>query len=74
MSGLTFLESKRVKFWLKKLLWRHLVGILVAAFAIFPLVWMVSAAFDVTGQLSTQQLIPMHRGLSNFTQLLSNKF
>ncbi|CAB4827005.1 unannotated protein [freshwater metagenome] len=72
MSGVTFLESKRVKFWLKKLLWRHVVGILVAAFAIFPLVWMFSAAFDVTGQLSTQQLIPMHRGLSNFTQLLSN--
>ena len=33
---------------------------------------MISAAFDVTGQLSTQQLIPVHHGFANFTQLFSN--
>ncbi|CAB4712851.1 unannotated protein [freshwater metagenome] len=72
MSNIGFLQSKKMKFWFKKLLWRHLVGIAVAIFALFPLVWMISAAFDVTGQISTQQLIPMHRGLSNFTDLFSN--
>jgi arabinogalactan oligomer/maltooligosaccharide transport system permease protein len=34
---------------------------------------MISAAFDVTGQLSTQQLIPVHHGLDNFRELFSNK-
>jgi arabinogalactan oligomer/maltooligosaccharide transport system permease protein len=33
---------------------------------------MISAAFDVTGQLSTQQLIPVHAGFDNFTALFSN--
>jgi arabinogalactan oligomer/maltooligosaccharide transport system permease protein len=33
---------------------------------------MVSGAFDVTGQISTQQLIPMHKGLYNFEQLFSS--
>ncbi len=55
-----------------KLLWRHIVGILVAAFALFPLVWMISAAFDVTGQLSTQKLIPTFSGFDNFQSLFSN--
>jgi len=72
MSTLSSFNSKRMRFWLKKVLWRHLVGILFAAFSLFPLVWMISAAFDVTGQLSTQQLIPTHRGLSNFELLFSN--
>lgn len=66
------LQSRRVKFWLKRVLWRHIIGLIVSAFSLFPLVWMISAAFDVTGQLSTQQLIPLHHGLANFTALFSN--
>ena len=65
--------SRRTRFWLRKVLWRHLLGLVVIAFSVFPLVWMISAAFDVTGQLSTQQLIPVHHGLDNFRQLFSNK-
>lgn len=72
MKKFDFPNSKRRNFWLKKVLWRHAVGVVVAAFAIFPLAWMASAAFDVTGQLSTQKLIPLHRGFTNFSQLFSN--
>lgn len=68
----SFFRSRRFQFWVKKVLWRHLIGILVIAFSVFPLVWMVSAAFDVTGQLSTQQLIPINRGFDNFSALFSN--
>lgn len=71
MSSLLSFNSKKARFWLKKVLWRHLVGIVVIAFSIFPLVWMISGAFDVTGQISTQQLIPIHKGIYNFTQLFS---
>lgn len=73
MTTQSLFRSRRFRFWAKKVLWRHLIGLAVAAFSIFPLVYMVSAAFDVTGQLSTQQLIPLHRGFDNFTQLFSNK-
>ncbi|CAB4928877.1 unannotated protein [freshwater metagenome] len=73
MSQQKFIDSKRVKFWIKKILWRHIIGAFVVSFSLFPLVWMASAAFDVTGQLSTQQLIPLHHGLDNFVQLFSNK-
>ncbi len=73
MSQQNLLNSKRVKFWIKRVLWRHIIGVFVVAFSLFPLVWMASAAFDVTGQLSTQQLIPLHHGLDNFVQLFSNK-
>ena len=66
------MTSKRAKFWMKKVLWRHVVGLIVTSFSVFPLVWMISAAFDVTGQLSTQQLIPVHVGFDNFTALFSN--
>jgi arabinogalactan oligomer/maltooligosaccharide transport system permease protein len=66
------MTSKRAKFWIKKVLWRHIVGLIVTSFSVFPLVWMISAAFDVTGQLSTQQLIPGHAGFDNFTALFSN--
>ena len=66
------MTSKRAKFWMKKVLWRHIVGLIVTSFSVFPLVWMISAAFDVTGQLSTQQLIPVHAGFDNFTALFSN--
>ena len=66
------MTSKRAKFWMKKVLWRHIVGLIVTSFSVFPLVWMISAAFDVTGQLSTQQLIPVHAGFDNFTTLFSN--
>ncbi len=66
------MTSRRTKFWMKRVLWRHIVGLVVTSFSIFPLVWMISAAFDVTGQLSTQQLIPVHAGFDNFTALFSN--
>jgi arabinogalactan oligomer/maltooligosaccharide transport system permease protein len=72
MAFTDLMTSKRAKFWMKKVLWRHIVGLIVTSFSVFPLVWMISAAFDVTGQLSTQQLIPVHAGFDNFTALFSN--
>ena len=72
MTSRTLFDSKKFKFWLRKILWRHLVGFVVVAFSVFPLIWMISGAFDVTGQISTQMLIPTHKGLDNFVQLFSN--
>jgi arabinogalactan oligomer/maltooligosaccharide transport system permease protein len=58
--------------WGKKIAWRHAVGFIAVAFALFPLVWMISASFDTLGSLSAQKLIPDNPGLENFRTLLSN--
>ena len=58
--------------WGKKIAWRHAIGVVAVAFALFPLVWMISASFDTLGSLSSQKLIPDKPGLENFHTLLSN--
>jgi arabinogalactan oligomer / maltooligosaccharide transport system permease protein len=58
--------------WGKKIAWRHAVGVIAVAFALFPLVWMISASFDTLGSLSAQKLIPDNIGLDNFRTLLTN--
>jgi arabinogalactan oligomer / maltooligosaccharide transport system permease protein len=58
--------------WLRTLAWRHAVAILSISFALFPFLWMASAAFDNDNEVSNQHLIPVHRGLNNFHILFSN--
>ena len=51
----------------------RLIVILVAlSFAFFPIVWIVSAAFNETGTLNTQKLIPAKAGTGNFNTLLNS--
>jgi arabinogalactan oligomer/maltooligosaccharide transport system permease protein len=50
--------------------WRHLVAIGAVLFALFPLVWVVSAAFS-SSSLSSQTLIPEETTLDNFRVLMS---
>ena len=49
--------------------WRHLVGILATLFALFPVAYIVSAAFNATPSLSGSGLIPSHVTLANFGTL-----
>ncbi|MDP1719895.1 MAG: sugar ABC transporter permease [Candidatus Nanopelagicaceae bacterium] len=58
--------------WVRKLAWRHLIGIIAVVFALFPLVWMASAAFDPLGLVGAQKLIPAHPGLGNFRRLFGD--
>ena len=55
--------------WFRKLGWRHLVAWLALVFALFPAVWVVSAAFNPLGTLRSQQLIPDGATLENFRDL-----
>jgi arabinogalactan oligomer/maltooligosaccharide transport system permease protein len=50
--------------------WRHLVGLVVVVFALFPLIWVASAAFSNTG-LSSQKLVPETLTLDNFRALMT---
>jgi arabinogalactan oligomer/maltooligosaccharide transport system permease protein len=49
--------------------WRHLVAVAATAFSLFPIVFVVSAAINPVGSLSSTNLIPTGAGLSNFAEL-----
>jgi arabinogalactan oligomer/maltooligosaccharide transport system permease protein len=57
--------------------WRHLIGLLAAAFAIFPILFVLQAALNPSGTLSSatngwSSFVPSHPSGNNFSNLLSN--
>jgi arabinogalactan oligomer/maltooligosaccharide transport system permease protein len=50
---------------------RLIVAVLLIAFAIFPVLWMISASFDNSNSLATQSLIPTNAGISNYLRLFN---
>jgi arabinogalactan oligomer / maltooligosaccharide transport system permease protein len=62
-------RKSRPKF--KDTWWRHVVGIAALLFALFPVAYIVSAAFNATPTLTGARLIPRHVTLDNFRELLS---
>ncbi len=51
--------------------WRHVVAWVALAFALFPVLWVISAAFT-DGNLSSQSLIPEDPSLDNFRALMTD--
>lgn len=51
---------------------RLLIVLLALAFALFPILWVVSASFNEVGTLDTQTLIPKVAGFNNYDKLLNN--
>ena len=51
--------------------WRYLVSLAAILFALFPIIWVVSAAFSPLPSLTSAQLIPDHVTLENFRRILS---
>lgn len=56
--------------WLRTLGWRHLVGVIAVAFAVFPVIWVMSASVNPAGTLLSQKLIPDNANLDNYRDLL----
>lgn len=52
--------------------WRHLVGLAAVVFSLFPIVFVVSAAINPVGSLSSTELLPTGAGLGNFADLFHN--
>jgi arabinogalactan oligomer/maltooligosaccharide transport system permease protein len=52
---------------------RLVLAVILITFSIFPILWVISAAFNPTGSLATQKLIPARLGLGNFRELLSSE-
>jgi arabinogalactan oligomer / maltooligosaccharide transport system permease protein len=57
----------------ERLWWRHLIGLAALVFALIPIVFLVSAALNPTGTLSTTSLIPSGASFENFTKLFRDK-
>jgi arabinogalactan oligomer / maltooligosaccharide transport system permease protein len=71
---LTFQRNKRpFGVYFRQTGWRHLVAWAALAFALFPVTWVVSAAFS-GGNLSSQQLIPDDPNLDNFRTLFEQPY
>jgi len=52
---------------------RLILAVFLIIFSIFPIIWVISAAFNPTGSLATQKLIPANPGLQNFRDLMQSK-
>ncbi len=55
--------------WVREIGWRHLILLMAVAFSLFPVVWIVSAAFNSIDNLAAARLIPDSVTLDNFTEL-----
>ena len=53
--------------------WRHAVGVIGIVVSLFPLVYVISSAFNRDNTLQGAELIPVHVTWSNFTDLLRNR-
>jgi arabinogalactan oligomer/maltooligosaccharide transport system permease protein len=69
-SGIVVGGSNRTLRWLRRLGWRHLVAWLALAFAVFPVLWILSASFNPTGTLVSQRLVPARLSWENYEELL----
>ena len=56
--------------WVKKVGWRHAVGLVAVAFSLGPILFVISSALNPLGTLSSSQLVPTGVSLDNFTKLL----
>jgi arabinogalactan oligomer/maltooligosaccharide transport system permease protein len=58
--------------WLRRDAWRHLIMLVTLVFALFPLLYVLSAAVNPLGTLSSSDLVPRGVGLQNLHRLFAN--
>jgi arabinogalactan oligomer / maltooligosaccharide transport system permease protein len=60
-----------MRIWLGRVGWRHGVGVLAVLFSLFPIVFVLSAAINPLGTLSSTHLVPTGASAENFARLFS---
>ncbi|MEV0428038.1 sugar ABC transporter permease [Micromonospora sp. NPDC050495] len=55
--------------WFRQVGWRHVVGVLAVAFSLFPILFVLSAALNPLGTLSSTELLPTGASFENFGNL-----
>ena len=58
--------------WVREVGWRHLVALIVAFFALYPVVWIISASINPVDSLSNAKLIPEGATLDSYRTIFSN--
>lgn len=58
--------------WFKATGWRHLVGIVVVAFALFPIVFVISSSLNPNGTLTGSNALFSEIGLDAYARILTN--
>ncbi|NYG56605.1 sugar ABC transporter permease [Nocardioides perillae] len=58
--------------WWSEVGWRHVVGVVACLWALFPVAYIVSAAFNPLGTVVSTSLIPRSFSLGNFEELFSS--
>ena len=58
--------------WLRTTLWRHVIGLLVTFFALFPLYLVILSAFSSSGSLEVTSFIPSELSIKNFKVLFTS--
>lgn len=66
-------RGSRARYW-REVGWRHVVGLLAVAFALFPVVWVLSASFNPSSTLAGQRVIPTDPTLENYRTLWNTGF
>jgi arabinogalactan oligomer/maltooligosaccharide transport system permease protein len=62
-------SPSRFKKWFRDKGWRHLVAYIAIAFAVFPVIYVVSSSINPLGTLTSSQVIPAGATLDNFREL-----
>lgn len=65
-------RRRSFRVWWRDLGFRHLILIIAAIFSLYPVVWILSSAFNAVDTLSGAQLIPRNTTTENFTGLFDN--
>ncbi|MBU2666838.1 sugar ABC transporter permease [Actinoplanes bogorensis] len=58
--------------WIRQVGWRHLVGVAMLVFALAPIVFVISAAVNPLGTLSSSELVPTGASAGNFERLFED--
>lgn len=71
----TVTAQRRMPFgrWMAEVGWRHVVGILAVAFAVFPILFIVSASVNPLGTVSSSGLIPKAFSLVHYESLIAGE-
>lgn len=66
-------EQRRMPFgrWMAEIGWRHIVGLIAVVFAVFPILFVVSASLNPLGTVSSSGIIPRDFSLVHYKALLS---
>ncbi len=58
--------------WMRQNLWRHLIGITISLFALFPLYLVVISSFSSTGSLQLSSFFPTEISFKNYEKLFND--